>query len=254
MVGILTSLGQGAAAERGRVARELRGGLVRRRVPARPPQSARHGSACLLGPIALLAMLAGYDLATLVRGGAVSTSTVVFWGAAAVVVGPVLGVGAAWARDRDPRRVAIGVAPLAGILIGEAVHGLTAIADTHVRPVLGRRGGRRSRARRLGRGTDEVGERDAAVRRAGRGRCRADRRRPVRGPAVAALIRAQRPGNRSAGRAAPEGTVRPAAVPDPASGRGPPPGSRPRRPTRHSRARPSRSRPGATRTAGASAA
>ncbi len=39
VVGILTSLGQGAAADRGRVTRELRGGVVRRRVPARPPQS-----------------------------------------------------------------------------------------------------------------------------------------------------------------------------------------------------------------------
>ena len=49
----------------------------------------------MLGPIALLAMLVGYDLSTVVRGGAVSTSTVVFWGAAAIVVGA--GVG----RRRD---------------------------------------------------------------------------------------------------------------------------------------------------------
>ena len=99
---------------------------------ALPNRDARLG--LLLGPIALVAMLVGYDLATIARGNAVSTSTVVFWGAAAVVVGPVLGVGAAWARGRDPRRVAIGVAPLAGILIGEAVHGLTAIADTTYGP------------------------------------------------------------------------------------------------------------------------
>jgi hypothetical protein len=75
-------------------------------------------------------MLAGYDLATIMRGNAVSTSTIVFWGAAAIVVGPVLGVAAAWARGNDPRRIAAGVAPLAGILVGEAVHGLTAIASS----------------------------------------------------------------------------------------------------------------------------
>ena len=75
-------------------------------------------------------MLAGYDLATLARGFAVSTSTIVFWGLAAVVVGPVLGVGAAWARGTDPRRVALGVAPLAGILIGEAAYGLTVVAGS----------------------------------------------------------------------------------------------------------------------------
>ena len=133
VVGILTSLGQGALpAEVASLANSAGAWCVAAFVLALPNRRPRLG--LLLGPIALLAMLAGYDLATLARGGAVSTSTVVLWGAAAVVVGPVLGVGAAWARDRDPRRVAIGVAPLAGILIGEAVHGLTAIADTTYGP------------------------------------------------------------------------------------------------------------------------
>ena len=133
VVGILTSLGQGLLPnEVASLANSAGAWCLAAFLLALPNRTTRLG--LLLGPIALLAMLAGYDLATLVRGGAVSTSTVVFWGAAAVVVGPVLGVGAVWARDRDPRRVAIGVAPLAGILIGEAVHGLTAIADTTYGP------------------------------------------------------------------------------------------------------------------------
>ena len=88
----------------------------------------------VLGPVALAAMLLGYDVATVVRGFAVSRSTIVFWGLAAVVVGPVLGVGAAWARGTDPRRVALGVAPIAGILVGEAIYGLTSIADATFGP------------------------------------------------------------------------------------------------------------------------
>jgi hypothetical protein len=95
---------------------------------ALPNRSPRLG--IVLGPLALAAMLAGYALATFVRGFPMSTSTVVFWTLAAVVVGPVLGVGAAWARGGDPWRVALGAAPLTGILLGEAAYGLTVIADT----------------------------------------------------------------------------------------------------------------------------
>ena len=133
VVGILTSLGQGALpAEVASLANSAGAWCVAAFLLALPNRAARLG--LVLGPLALLGMLAGYDLTTLARGNAVSTSTVVFWGAAAVVVGPVLGLGATWARDGDPRRVAIGVAPLAGILIGEAIHGLTAIADTTYGP------------------------------------------------------------------------------------------------------------------------
>ena len=133
VVGILTSLGQGALpSEVASLANSAGAWCVAAFALALPNRQTRLG--LVLGPIALLAMLAGYDLATVARGNAVSTSTVVFWGAAAVVIGPVLGVGAAWARGRDPRRVAIGVAPLAGILIGEAIHGLTALASSTYGP------------------------------------------------------------------------------------------------------------------------
>jgi hypothetical protein len=52
------------------------------------------------------------------------------WGAAAVIAGPALGVGAAWLRGPDPRRAAAGVAPIAGILLGEGLYGLAVVAAT----------------------------------------------------------------------------------------------------------------------------
>ena len=75
-------------------------------------------------------MLAGYSLASTVRGFPVGASTTLFWVAAAVIVGPVLGVGAAWSRGTDPRKAAAGVAVLASMLVGEAVYGLTVIGDS----------------------------------------------------------------------------------------------------------------------------
>jgi uncharacterized protein DUF6518 len=84
----------------------------------------------LLGVLALVAMLAGYMVATELRGFATGTSLWLFWGVAAIVVGPVLGVGAAWVRGSDPRRIAAGAGAIAGILVGEGAYGLTVIADT----------------------------------------------------------------------------------------------------------------------------
>jgi len=52
------------------------------------------------------------------------------WGVAAVIAGPALGVGAAWLRGPNPRRAAAGVAPIAGILLGEGLYGLTVVAAT----------------------------------------------------------------------------------------------------------------------------
>ncbi len=129
-IGVLTSLAQGGAlpAAIASLANSAGAWTAAAFLLALPNRRPRLG--LVLGPIALAAMLVGYDLATLARGFPVSSSTIVFWGLAAVVVGPVLGVGAAWARGAEPRRVALGVAPLAGILIGEAVYGLTFVADT----------------------------------------------------------------------------------------------------------------------------
>ncbi len=86
--------------------------------------------AALVGFASLAAMLAGYALATELRGFPVGTSMLVRWGAAAVIAGPALGVGAAWLRGPDPLRAAAGVAPIAGILLGEGLYGLTVVAAT----------------------------------------------------------------------------------------------------------------------------
>jgi FtsH-binding integral membrane protein len=80
----------------------------------------------LLAAGALLAMLAGYDLTSVARGFPISTATTLFWIVAAVVAGPVLGIGAAWIRGTDWRLAAT----LAAILVGEGVYGLTTIADS----------------------------------------------------------------------------------------------------------------------------
>ncbi len=86
--------------------------------------------ATLVGFASLVAMLAGYALATEFRGYPVGTSMFVRWGAAAVIAGPALGVGAAWLRGPNPLRAAAGVAPIAGILLGEGLYGLTVVAAT----------------------------------------------------------------------------------------------------------------------------
>jgi Family of unknown function (DUF6518) len=85
----------------------------------------------LAGFVSLVAMLAGYAFATELRGYPVgATSMFVRWGAAAVVAGPALGVGAAWLRGSNGLRRAVGIAPIAGILLGEGLYGLTVVAAT----------------------------------------------------------------------------------------------------------------------------
>jgi Family of unknown function (DUF6518) len=86
--------------------------------------------AALVGFASLVAMLAGYALATEFRGYPVGTSMFVRWGVAAVIAGPAIGVGAAWLRGRNPLRAAAGVAPIVGILVGEGLYGLTVVAAT----------------------------------------------------------------------------------------------------------------------------
>jgi hypothetical protein len=86
--------------------------------------------AALVGFASLVAMLVGYALATELRGYPVGSSMFVRWGAAALIAGPALGVGAAWLRGPDPLRAAAGVAPMAGILLGEGLYGLTVVAAT----------------------------------------------------------------------------------------------------------------------------
>jgi hypothetical protein len=55
-------------------------------------------SASLFGALALAALLAGYVAGSDIRGYATGHSLVLFWGAAAIVVGPLLGLGAHWVK------------------------------------------------------------------------------------------------------------------------------------------------------------
>ena len=84
----------------------------------------------VLGALALFAMVIGYALASEVSGHAAGTRLVLFWGAAAVVVGPAIGIAATWHRGGRSSRAALAAGLIAGILVGEAIYGLTFIAAT----------------------------------------------------------------------------------------------------------------------------
>jgi hypothetical protein len=88
-----------------------------------------------LAPAVIGAMLTlgfcevGYALATNVRGGTNSTSTVVFWMTAALLAGPPLGVAGSWSVSEGVRR-GLGVSVIGGVLLGEGVYGWTTLAET----------------------------------------------------------------------------------------------------------------------------
>ncbi|TWF95931.1 DUF6518 family protein [Saccharopolyspora dendranthemae] len=95
---------------------------------ALPAPTAFSGAVC--GALSLAGMLAGYVLTDLLRGYPSSTGLMVFWGAAAVLAGPVLGLGAQWLRRRPGTRAALGLSALCGVLIGEAGYGLLVLAES----------------------------------------------------------------------------------------------------------------------------
>jgi Family of unknown function (DUF6518) len=95
---------------------------------ALPARRASAAAAC--GALALVSLLAGYVLAARLEDHPSSRSLLLFWGLAAVLVGPLLGLGAAWLRARVPVRSGLGAGGLAGVLVGEGVYGLTTVAAT----------------------------------------------------------------------------------------------------------------------------
>jgi len=95
---------------------------------ALPAPTAASGAVCGFG--SLLSMLAGYVLTDLLRGYPASTGLMVFWSAAALIAGPLLGVGAQWLRRRPGTRAALGLSALCGVLLGEAGYGLLVIAQS----------------------------------------------------------------------------------------------------------------------------
>ncbi|MFC7326583.1 DUF6518 family protein [Marinactinospora rubrisoli] len=85
--------------------------------------------AAVMGVVTLLAMVAGYDVASELRGYATSLASSAFWLVAAVVVGPFLGLGGNAVRTRS-RMAPAAIGAISGVLVGEGVYGLTVIADT----------------------------------------------------------------------------------------------------------------------------
>ncbi|HEY3544892.1 MAG TPA: DUF6518 family protein [Propionicimonas sp.] len=82
--------------------------------------------AAALGALSFLLLVLGYTAGAQLNG--LSYSPVLF-GVVGVIAGPFIGLAAAWLRARRVR-AALATALLAGIFTGEAVYGLTVIADS----------------------------------------------------------------------------------------------------------------------------
>jgi hypothetical protein len=78
-----------------------------------------------LAVVTLLAAVVGFYLGQGVRGWAVSGHQLAFWCTVAVVAGPVIGLSAGWLRHVNGVWGAVGSGVLGGLLIGEALHGLS---------------------------------------------------------------------------------------------------------------------------------
>jgi hypothetical protein len=91
-------------------------------------------AAGVAGALSLAALLGGYIVGAGLRDFPSSTSMIVFWGAAALLVGPLLGLGGFWVRERRGLLAAVGAGAMSGVLIGEGAYGLAYIADTTYPP------------------------------------------------------------------------------------------------------------------------
>lgn len=84
--------------------------------------------------LAMVSLVVGYYAVNELRGFPSSTRAVMFWAAAALLVGPALGLAAHWLRTANAIWAALGVSVPAGVLTGEGVYGLTYISDTTYPP------------------------------------------------------------------------------------------------------------------------
>jgi len=90
--------------------------------------------AALCGALTLGTLLAGYVLGASTRGDPSSSSLILFWGAAAILLGPLIGLAAHAVRYGPATWAALGTGAMSGLLIGEGIYGLTYIADTTYPP------------------------------------------------------------------------------------------------------------------------
>ena len=86
--------------------------------------------AVFIGVLTLWSLLGGYLLATEMRDLSMSQSFVLFWAACGAVGGPVVGLAGSWLRHHGAWRASLAVTALAGLLLGEAIYGLTVVVAT----------------------------------------------------------------------------------------------------------------------------
>ncbi len=94
------------------------------------PPAQRWWSGWLFALAAFVFLLAGYTVASEIRGYATSSSMWVLWGTAAIVVAPVLGIMGAWARRDSGVGRSVTTGALSGLLVDEGAYGLAVVADT----------------------------------------------------------------------------------------------------------------------------
>lgn len=100
--------------------------------PPRPRRSspAAVAEAALAGAIALWGLLAGYVVTAHLRDYPMSSFYLMFWTVAGALVGPIVGIAAAWVRGAVAWRAGLGAGVVGGVVLGEAAYGLTVVAAT----------------------------------------------------------------------------------------------------------------------------
>jgi hypothetical protein len=91
---------------------------------------ARPVPAAFLGAVAFVLMNESYGVVSTWRGYVYVGGITNMWNLIGLLVGPIVGLAAAWLRSPRPVLVALGAAAPAIVLIGEGVYGLTFIADS----------------------------------------------------------------------------------------------------------------------------
>ncbi|HWG14923.1 MAG TPA: DUF6518 family protein, partial [Streptosporangiaceae bacterium] len=86
--------------------------------------------AALWGLLGLAGLVGGYYLTAISRHVPESPASIRFWMLAAVIIGPLVGVAASWVRRGSLVTAALGAGAAAGLLGGESVYGLTAVAGS----------------------------------------------------------------------------------------------------------------------------
>jgi hypothetical protein len=79
----------------------------------------------MLAVVTLLTLVLGFYVVEAGRGWAVSRHQVAFWSIASVAIGPLVGMAAGSLRSNGSTTAALGAGALGGLLVGEAVYGLT---------------------------------------------------------------------------------------------------------------------------------